>query len=203
MLRRPSYSIASACLGSALLCGCSPSDPSHGNGTVIVGSGGSSSVGAPRSNGPSYNGPLDDNAAGATAGSSGGCTAGDISLSFETPDAYACHDHYRVAFTIRNGSCDTVTVQSIRIASSITSGTGTPAADWNTNASAAVIPPGKTALIANLVGSAFCCRPAPCVSGSSTGERQDFTVLTSAGVLTGSADIEVNLDAGCTEACES
>jgi hypothetical protein len=185
--RRQLAKLAGMLVSGALACGCSPGDPYAGKGTVSVGDvAGNDAVAVSN----------------AHDGSEGDCSpSGSVSLTIDTPGTYACHEPYKASFTIHNGSCSRVTVKSIQIASTVSSGSCRAPAGWNAEAVVDVVPAGKAVAIAKLTGRTFCCAAPGCTSALLCAERQDFTIETSHGVLTASADIQVNLEAGCSEVC--
>lgn len=137
----------------------------------------------------------------AVRGGADACASGTISAKVVPQLAYACHQHYVATFAVANGSCNAVTVDSIEITSTVTSGPCNPAPFTRYSPSQSSVPAGKTVTVLDLFANPFCCGAPGCAALLSCTQHQDFKISTSAGPLLTSAEISVDLEQGCNEVC--
>ena len=140
---------------------------------------------------------------GRDAGVDGGnCSAdGSVTLAVTTPTSFACHAQYTAGFAVVNGTCSPVTVSGIHLVETRTDGGCSPGPfpfDYQpTVTSVAAL---SRATVLDLTGNPFCCTAPGCPADYTCQYRFDFSVTTSAGVLTASSTGDLAL-AGCTELC--
>ena len=145
-----------------------------------------------------------------TDGSSGPpCSAnGTVTVAMTQPSTFACHVDYTAHFTITNGSCTTVTINSFELTGAITS---SPNGETCSPARAAQLTPaqlkassvlgGNTIDVLDFTGGAFCCiAPGPCPADFICHENFTGVFHTSAGDLTATMPGELDLQS-CTEVC--
>jgi hypothetical protein len=119
------------------------------------------------------------------------CTPAPVTIAVTQPSAFACHVPYTAQFSMTNGSCAPVTISQVEITGVIgdhTAGTNCdPIADSKYTAdelNTATVGAGKTATFFNLTGGHFCCTGGTCPDPFVCDETFNFSVTTSAGVLT-------------------
>jgi hypothetical protein len=133
------------------------------------------------------------------------CTPGPVTISVTQPPSFACHIPYTAQFSLNNGSCAPVTISQVEITGTITGETsGTtcnPIGDSIYSASelnVTTVGAQHQATFFNLTGGHFCCTGGTCPQTFVCNETFNFSVTTSAGILTApSQPGELDLS-GCT-----
>ncbi len=129
------------------------------------------------------------------------CVPGAVTVSVVTPVTYACHEPFRATLAVANGSCAQLTVQSIAIAGTVTTGNCTPPGPGTFKPTEATVEAGATTTILDFTGGNFCCTSPGCPASFQCDEHYTFTLTTSAGDLTATGDTHLSLDS-CDEICK-
>jgi len=141
------------------------------------------------------------NANGSATASATACVAGGgVTLAVTGPSSYACTDNYSAAFAITNHSCAAVTVQSLGITAVVTSGGCAPPSPGTYTPSVTTIPIGATVTVDTVTSGPFCCGSPGCTSQFTCAEVYTYTAATSAGTLTTTGNVQINL-APCSPVC--
>ncbi len=129
---------------------------------------------------------------------------GGVSLAVTVPSQFLCHDPYRATFQVTNGSCQPVTVKSLTISDTITSGTCAPFSPGTYPPTTPIVPAGQTVTVLDVVSGPFCCTSPGCppvfdctATNTFTGA---FTTPVFSGQLAATANYSTHLG-GCNEVC--
>jgi hypothetical protein len=140
------------------------------------------------------------NAVGSSTASTTACVEGNVSLAISTPTSYVCNAPFTATYSITNMSCAPVTVQSLQISASITSGPCGPSSPGNYTPTHPDVPVGETVAVFDLMSGPFCCGAPGCAATMNCTEAFTFTAMTSAGTLTSTASAMIDLS-GCNVTC--
>jgi hypothetical protein len=128
-----------------------------------------------------------------------GCAQGQLSMTVTGPTGYVCHDPFKSTVTIRNDTCDAVTVSAISVVGSVTTGTCAPTPLYSYPITKSV-PAAQSVDVFDLTGGMFCCLTTACPSPFQCDETFTFTATTSAGMVMASDAAHLSLDA-CDVLC--
>jgi hypothetical protein len=129
------------------------------------------------------------------------CVASEVTLAVTTPQSYACHDPYKATLMVTNGSCETITIDSITVSAVVTSGPCGPPAPGTYTPMVTTIAPHTTATVLDLTSGPFCCGAPGCAAQMSCDETFTYQVPTSAAGLMATADAHLDLG-GCDTVCQ-
>ena len=128
------------------------------------------------------------------------CVAKEVTLAVTGPDNYTCHQAFRATFSVTNGSCGPITIQSVSLVGNVTSGTCAATGVNTYTPTVTTVDAGQTATVFDLTGGDFCCMTTNCPTPFMCDETYTYTVDTSAGSLIQMASDHLDLG-GCDVIC--
>jgi hypothetical protein len=129
------------------------------------------------------------------------CVPGAVTLQVTSPAAYACMEDFTAQLEVTNGACDQLTITGIHLAALVTAGPCGPPGPGDYQPTVATLAAGATATVLDLTTGPFCCTAPGCPATLECDEQFTFTLSTSRGVLSGTADTHLSLG-GCPTVCQ-
>jgi len=133
------------------------------------------------------------------------CSGGNVTVDVVGPTGYTCHQHFRATITVTNGTCQAITVGTVSISAEVTGSTGgtcTPAGLSTYNPVVTSIGAGRSSVVQDITGGAFCCFNTVCPATFTCDEAFTYSVVTSAGTVEktlGATHIDLS---GCDVICQ-
>lgn len=155
-------------------------------------------------------GGSDDGSSGGSGGSGGGggsggtnppCTPGPVTASLaNAAPAQRCGQRFSADVVVSNGSCSSLSVQSVQITQTAVAGPFCSAAVTSSTFTTPVssLTPGQARTVFGYQSNVFCCASGPCPGVSNCTYNETFVVNTGSGAVpAGTLTMQVSFDPSC------